>query len=210
VSDLHNQRFQLDRLAFFSDAVFAIAITLLVIEIHVPEVEDSAALGQALLGLIPKYIGFAISFFVVGRFWLGHHRVFGLLSRCDDRLIGRNLLLLMAIAFGPFPTALISEYTNASVAVFVYAGWLVTTGLLSRRLSGYVIKTPALWAAGVDGAVFERLRWGSWTPIIAGLLAAAMGAIQPALAVVPLMASPLIGLITTRLAARRMPAVSAS
>jgi len=208
MSDLHNQRFQLDRLAFFSDAVFAIAITLLVIEIHVPEVISGGALGHALLELIPKYIGFVISFFVLGRFWLGHHRLFGLLLRCDERLIARNLLLLMAIAFGPFPTALISEYADASVAVFVYAGWLVLTGILSRQLSGYVMKTPAIWANGVDRAVFERLRWGSWTPIIAGGVAAAAGAIAPTFAIFPLMASPLIGLILARVAARRTAAAT--
>ena len=83
---------QLERMTFFSDAVFAIAMTLLVIEVRVPEihVHSDLALGQALLDLLPKYIGFVVSFMVVGRFWVGHHAVMGLLKGLDRRLVWIN------------------------------------------------------------------------------------------------------------------------
>ncbi len=98
-------------MAFFIDAIFAIAITLLVIEIRLPAmgIESSDALSRALEGLVPKFLGFVISFFVIGRFWIGHHRVIGHLRTCDDGLVWRNLLFLLTIAFMPFPTAVISE-----------------------------------------------------------------------------------------------------
>src|SRR4051812_1082124 len=87
----------LERLVFFSDAVFAIAITLLVLEVHVPQLPRGSAdvvYLQALADLIPSFIGYTISFWVVGMFWLGHHRAFSLASRHSPRMLGWNLFLL--------------------------------------------------------------------------------------------------------------------
>src|SRR5207237_4400 len=123
----HHDRMQLDRLVFFSDAIFAIAITLLVIEIHVPDltgIVTEQRLADALLDNIPQYIGFLVSFFVIGRFWIGHHRTLGRLSRAEPRLIWVNLLFLLTIAFMPFPTAVISNFASSRVAVGVYTVWL--------------------------------------------------------------------------------------
>lgn len=130
----HDQ-FQLERLAFFSDAVFAIAITLLIIEVRLPATtpETERGIAQGLADLIPQYIGFFVSFFVIGRFWIGHHRVFGRLKRVDDILVWRNLLFLMTIAFMPFPTALVSHYVSTRVAVGAYAGWLTLAGGVQPR-----------------------------------------------------------------------------
>ncbi|MBV8971558.1 MAG: DUF1211 domain-containing protein, partial [Sphingomonadaceae bacterium] len=114
MTDKSHDRHQLERLIFFSDAVFAIAMTLLVVDVRLPPLHhvSEAALAQALIGLIPQYIGFLISFLVVGRFWIGHHRAFGWLERSDDRLVGLNLLFLLTIAFMPFPTTLISSFAS--------------------------------------------------------------------------------------------------
>lgn len=90
-----------ERLVFFSDAVFA--ITLLALEIRVPEIHDPAAhgLSTALLGLWPKFPSFAISFWIVGTLWRGHHRIFHHIRSYDRRLLLINLLLLMWIALMP-------------------------------------------------------------------------------------------------------------
>ncbi|MDQ7994936.1 MAG: TMEM175 family protein [Luteibacter sp.] len=93
----HGQDQQLERLTFFSDAVFAIAITLLIIEVHVPHPEsrtDQAWL-QALVDLIPQLAGFFLSFIVVGALWAAHHRVFGLLRRYNPSWPGRSNLPLL-------------------------------------------------------------------------------------------------------------------
>ena len=190
---------QVERLAFFSDAVFAIAITLLVIEIKLPHLASpyaEADLVNALLELVPQYIGFLISFFVIGRFWVGHHRVFGWLARGDDALVWRNLLFLLTIAFMPFPTALVSEYASTRVGVGVYAAWLLFAGLLNMLLIRHATKGPLL-RHDVDGAAVRALR-GPWVPIVIACIAIAAAMLQPALGLLALLTSPLISWLVTR------------
>lgn len=129
----------LERLVFFSDAVFAIAITLLALEIQLPSLEEHLTddqLLEALLTIWPKYLSYAISFLVIGTFWLGHHRKFRFISRYDANLLVLNILLLMAIAFIPFPTAVISEYGNQTATIF-YALVMTITGLLNAAVWVY-------------------------------------------------------------------------
>lgn len=123
----------LERLIFFSDAVFAIAITLLVLEIRLPTSEGpatNAELLARLLSIWPHYLGYVLSFLVIGTFWMGHHRKYGLIQRYDGNLLLLNLLMLMWIAFIPFPTALISEYGNRTATIF-YALTIAATGVMS-------------------------------------------------------------------------------
>ena len=124
---------------FFSDAVFAIAITLLALEIRLPGGEGALTddeLSRQLLSLWPKYLAYAISFFVIGTFWLGHHRRFRFIRRYDRRLLLINLFLLLLVAFIPFPTAVISEYTNRTATIF-YALIMTLTGLMSGAIWWY-------------------------------------------------------------------------
>lgn len=137
----HNKdEFQLERLAFFSDAVFAIAITLLVIEIKVPELEaehiSDGMLLDKLAHIIPKFIGVIISFFVIALYWISHHRLFGYITKYDRRLLWPNLLFLITIIFMPFSTAFLSEYYNPSLRMplLIYAININFTGLMSYRL----------------------------------------------------------------------------
>ena len=119
-----------ERMLFFSDAVFAIAITLLVIEIKVPVLPHGATdreLGFALAGLIPRFVGFIISFFLVGQTWVEHHRIGRQLQRYERGLLWSNLWMLFFVAAMPFATALLSEYPWSRVTVTVYA--LIFTGL---------------------------------------------------------------------------------
>lgn len=122
----------LERLVFFSDAVFAIAITLLALEIRLPpgEYATSAALLAALLGLWPKYLSYGVSFLVVGSYWLAHHRMYRSIARYDRRLLFLNLLLLLCVGFVPFPTAVLGDYADAVATIF-YAGTLAVTGVMS-------------------------------------------------------------------------------
>lgn len=144
----HEADLGLERLVFFSDAVIAIAITLLALEIRLPAVEgelSNAALWQSLLALFPSYLGYVISFWVIGSFWLSHHRRFRFIVRYDRNLLLLNLLLLMLIAFIPFPTSVLSEYGNQTATIF-YALTMTVTGLVSWAIWLYVAQQNRLIA----------------------------------------------------------------
>ena len=93
-------KFQLDRMILFSDAVFAIAITLMVIDLKVPEISENVTdinLVKTLLSLTPKFIGFLLSFFLIGLYWTIHHRLFGYVINYTSRLLWLNLFFLLGI-----------------------------------------------------------------------------------------------------------------
>ena len=129
-----------ERLVFFSDAVFAIAITLLALDIRLPTTIDmgsNADLARGLLSIWHQYLGFVISFLVIGLFWMGHHRKFAAIVRVDRRTMWFNLLLLMNIAFVPFPTAVLSESGTRTATIF-YALTMVIAGLIMAALWRHV------------------------------------------------------------------------
>ncbi|CAN5143878.1 TMEM175 family protein [soil metagenome] len=137
----------LERMIFFSDAVFAIAITLLVIEIHVPELPRTATDRDYLIGLLnltPNFIGFFISFIVVGAFWAGHHRTFAFAQRWDQRLFMPNLVFLLTIAAMPFFTALASEGSGHRVPVMAYCIWMTITAIAHMWLQHAVLRAPVV------------------------------------------------------------------
>ena len=104
-----------------SDAVFAIAMTLLVIDVTLPPGTTSENLGTQLASLGGSYFAYVLSFFVIGRFWLVHHRAFRRIQTYDDRFLILNLLFLMFIAFLPFPTSVLGHYGDSSAAAVTYA-----------------------------------------------------------------------------------------
>jgi uncharacterized membrane protein len=115
---------EFSRVVAFSDGVFAIAMTLLVIGVVVPTLSDPRSvseLAEALNDLLPNIISFFISFAVIGRYWMAHHGFFGRLGGVDRGLIGLNLVYLAFIAFLPFPTALLGEFFENPLSVAVYA-----------------------------------------------------------------------------------------
>lgn len=127
-----------ERVVFFSDAVFAIVITLLVLELKVPHLTEhnEPALQQALFELIPRVLGFVISFLIIGLMWVEHHRIFRYIDDYDAGLLWRNLLLLLCVSFVPFPTALFSENFWSRTAFILYTasfGGAATAKLLIWR-----------------------------------------------------------------------------
>ena len=135
----------LERLVFFSDAVFAIAITLLVIEIHPPHLPGGAADSahwRALAALIPSFVGYAISFGVIGLFWMGHHRSFALAAHYHPRVLGWNLGLLATIAFMPFVTAYLSAHVGQRVPTLLYCLVLLLASLLNLKVNATATSPP--------------------------------------------------------------------
>jgi uncharacterized membrane protein len=144
---LHNElrkEFQLERLILFSDAVFAIAITLLVIEIKIPEVPrkqlTDALLSEKLAELIPKFVGFLVSFLLIGQYWTVHHRMFGYVINFNQRLLWLNIFFLLAIVLMPFSTGFYSEYAGEPVIIPVvfYTANIALLGIVNFWMWQYI------------------------------------------------------------------------
>ena len=121
------------RVEAFSDGVFAIVITLLILEIRIPEV-DYSQLPQALVDLLPSLYAYIVSFGVIGTYWVGHHRAAQQIKRFDGVLIWINMLYLLTVSFMPIPTALLGRYPMQSIPIVIYGLTLIAanlTGLLS-------------------------------------------------------------------------------
>jgi uncharacterized membrane protein len=157
----------LERIVFFSDAVIAIAITLLALEIRLPDLHDEAELVPALLGIWPSYLGFGLSFFVIGTYWVAHHKMFEYIDRYTPRLIWLNLFFLFCVAFTPFPTAVIGEHGTQMAAQIFYACSIVVTGAAKLLLWGYAAQHRRLLKASTTAAQIRAVtRRGLVTPAV--------------------------------------------
>jgi uncharacterized membrane protein len=136
----------LDRIVNFSEAVFAIAITILVLDIRVPDGLSPTEVPAQVLGLAPKYLSYVISFLVLAIYWQAHHRVFRPIRGYDGTLVWLNFLFLMAIAFLPFPTSLLGEYGREQVSVVIYAANAALASLLLVSISWYATSEHRLVA----------------------------------------------------------------
>jgi uncharacterized membrane protein len=153
------------RLEAFSDGVFAIAITLLIIEIGVPHLEEEppgTTLPQALVGLWPSYLGYVISFLQIGVIWANHHNRFRFIERSDHGLLFLNILFLMCVAFIPFPTALLAEYLDGTAAEretvgVIYAGTLAVTAVFFTLLWLYTAANRRLVNRNLDPSLLRAM-----------------------------------------------------
>jgi TMEM175 potassium channel family protein len=142
------------RLEAFSDGVYAIAITLLVLDLKVPTVQDGK-LASALLHQWPMYFAFLISFAFIGIMWVNHHRLFNHIRRCDDRLLFLNLLLLLGVTVVPFPTALLAAHLkggDARVAAEVFNGTYVMIAIFFNVLWHHAVGAGLLDSATQESA----------------------------------------------------------
>ena len=128
------------RIEAFSDGVIAIVVTLLIFEVHVPTLTDPTSAGvlAALVGIAPKLISFAVSFFTVAIFWVNHHHFFALITHTNWKLLWLNNLLLFWVTVIPFTTAFIGDYPTRPAVVALYALTLCLAGL-SFTLMGYYV-----------------------------------------------------------------------
>jgi uncharacterized membrane protein len=143
----------IDRAGAFSDGVFAIALTLLVLNFKIPELHGSTAsvdtaLWRAIRDQSGTFLSYGLSVFVIGRYWLIHHRMFRLLRRTDALLLELNVLALALVAFLPYPTALLGNYGDTRTATVFYAATVTVVGSLHAAL---------WWHADRAGLVEEQV-----------------------------------------------------
>jgi uncharacterized membrane protein len=159
------QEFQLDRLILFTDAVFAIAITLLIIEVKVPEEVHHAGSGyeiwKALGGIALKLVGFVSSFLLIGIYWMVHHRIFRYVINYNSRLIWLNLFLLMFIVFLPFTTALAFETFagDVDVSFIIYAANHMLISLCFMFMWKYISNPARKLSAGLTDKKYIRYNY---------------------------------------------------
>ncbi|BAY07586.1 TMEM175 family protein [Calothrix sp. NIES-2098] len=150
------------RIEAFSDGVFAIAITLLILEIKVPNhnTVETSGLTAALLSLWPSYLAFIISFVTILVMWVNHHRIFSVVRRIDNTFLYLNGLLLLCATFVPFPTAVLAEYllhSQGKVAASFYAGTFLAIALAFTALWRYASRDGKLLFPGAPREVVEGI-----------------------------------------------------
>jgi TMEM175 potassium channel family protein len=153
---MHEDR-DTQRIEAFSDGVFAIAITLLVLELKVPghDVVAARGVGHSLLAQWPSYLAYITSFVTILVMWVKHHLMFSLIQRSDHMFLYWNGLLLFFVTFLPFPTAVLAEYLlhpDARAAAGLYAATLLAISLAFDGLWRYASKQGKLLADEVTGA----------------------------------------------------------
>lgn len=154
------------RIEAFSDGVFAVAITLLVLNIQLPPPPPhldrtqvgavAAYLLSALFELWPKFLVYALSFVIVGIYWVGHHNTFHYIKRADRILLWLNILFLLFIVFIPFPTSLVGEFSNQPTSIVVYGGTLIATGCVLEALWLHATHQHRLVDGTIDPLLVRR------------------------------------------------------
>jgi uncharacterized membrane protein len=171
----------LHRIEALTDGIFAVAMTLLVIELKLPEhgsVESAEALVGALVALMPKAISWLLSFFVLSLFWVGHHRVFAFVRRADSTLVVLNLIELAAVSLMPFSSALSGEFSNTYVAHLIFSINMAVLAITALVVLRYVYHHPGLGSQMPSGR-YRGARLRIAGVVLVSIVAAALGAVMP-------------------------------
>jgi uncharacterized membrane protein len=131
------------RLEAFSDGVFAIVITLLILDIRIPEV-DYSRLPGALREALPKVLAYALSFIVIGIYWVSHHNSMQPVRKIDRNFLWMNILLLLCVSFIPFPTSLLGRYPFRALPIMMYGANLMLCNLVGFLMQLYAKRNAHL------------------------------------------------------------------
>ncbi len=142
------------RLEAFSDGVYAIVITLLILDIRIPEV-DPALLGTALVSLLPQLFTYILSFFVVGLYWYAHHQVSAQIKQINNGFILLNLIWLLFVSVLPFPTSLLGRYPLQPIPLAIYGLMLILVNLMGFLISYYLKNHPELCVTPITSAALR-------------------------------------------------------
>jgi uncharacterized membrane protein len=180
------RRLRTGRLEAFSDGVFAIAITLLVLEISVPPGSEDELL-EAVVDQWPSYLAYVVSFSTIGAVWLAHSAITEYLVGANTLLVRLNLLLLMVVSFMPFPTRLLAEYLGdddpARVAATIYGLTLLAAVILLAALWQYAVSADLVRPEAADEEI--RMLTTRLTPGLGGYVAVIIvGVFLPTIAIV--------------------------
>ena len=193
----------LDRLIFLSDGVFAIAITLLILEL-IPDLSTNPSLSSVLSGLAGKTPTYVISFILISVYWITHQNMFRYIKRSNNVLIWLNIFYLMSIAFLPISNIVLGSYPGQRAAVIFYTGSLTITAILIILIWWYASSGHRLVDKQLDPLLIKEHRERSLIAPIIFLLSIGVAFLQPFIAeFIWLLVAPII-LIHNRVYRRRM------
>ena len=190
------------RIEAFSDGVFAIIITLLVLEIHVPPVQGkdiSASLAHSLLAMAPKFLTYIVSFLIVCVWWVAHHHLFHVLKRSDRGLLWLNSLFLLWLAFIPFPTALMGDFPGERIAVMGYGTVSTLAGVSFTFMRYYAFYLAKLVDERIDRRLFKSAMLKSILNPILNSIAVLLAFVDTRLAIALYVILPLMFFIPGKL-----------
>lgn len=196
----------LERIVFFSDAVMAIAITLLAVDIRLPEVDaasGTAALLAELSRLTPQIISLVISFCVIGIYWISHHRYFGYIQRYNGRLILLNMVFLFFIVCMPFISSMLGSYGFQPLPVMLYSLAVAALGLSLGFTWIYAAGEHRLVDPNLSRQTIRRLNVRAFSAPLVFLLAAPYALVSPLTTIVIWWFSPAVVVLVMRLLARK-------
>jgi uncharacterized membrane protein len=208
-SPLHPSHLGKNRIEALTDGIYAVAMTILVIDLKVPDhhqIHDQAELSSALLDLLPKAGSWLISFFILAMFWIGHHRLFQRVRVVDMRLLWRSIQQLLLVSLLPFSASLLGEFPTSREAQYVYNGNMILLSVLSISQLIHVRRHAELQSHGYpDGAYYSALLRISGL-IVAGVIAIVISYVTGSVfaTYAYLLMWPL-GVFARRIAARDLP-----
>jgi uncharacterized membrane protein len=196
----------LERIVFFSDAVMAIAITLLAIDIRVPEIDPAAAaaeLPKQLAAITPNLLTFFISFIVIGIYWISHHRYFSYIKRYDTRLMLLNLMFLFFIACMPFVASLLGRFPSVPIALVIYTLAVAALGTSMALIWRYASKDHLLVEPDLEAGTIKIINIRLFVAPLMFLVAVPFAFVSKLAVIIVWWLSPLVVILATRLWARK-------
>lgn len=197
------------RVVFFSDAVFAIALTLLALDLRVTDLRGDpdapSSMLAALDDLVPQLIAYGVGFLLLAKYWLAHHRFMSRVGAIDGRFMGLNLVYLGFVALLPFPTALIGEYESNPISGVAFALALATVSIMETVLLVHAHRA-GLFIHPLAEARFRQEVLASTQPAIMFLVTIPIAFINPTYMLLSwLVAAPLLGWLLNRSGLDRAP-----
>jgi len=163
-----------DRLIFLTDGVIAIIITILVLDIRVPELGSGQSLADSLAEVRPTFVSFVLSFLLVGMFWTLHRQTFNQVRYIDHNVTWLNLLFLLVLALVPYAASALGEYSEEPTALHLYGAVMIVASLLRLTLNYYFHRHPGLLWQSESKASRRLATTTSWVPIVVYIVAMAV------------------------------------
>jgi uncharacterized membrane protein len=170
------------RLLALSDGIFSVAMTLAVIQVMPPDLRarlQAEGAAKLLVELLPDFAGIATTFFIVGIYWITHHRIFSYVRRTDLRFLFLNLLFLLGVTLMPFFVLISSAKDSDAGAVVAYAVYVAALGLLLDSIWGYASKKRRLVDPHLDARIIRYNHYRSWTCSLVFLLSCPVAFYEP-------------------------------